>query len=172
MTILAAFTFSGFSFAQSAEDSVKAVINTLFTGMKNADPEMVNFVFADSMVLQTITRDKEGNSIIRNENAANFIGQIKSMKPGAADERITFEVIKIDGPLAIVWTPYSFYFNGQFSHCGVNSFQLVRFKDGWKIQYLIDTRRKLGLPIKNPIPKNQDGVKPKPTAYEKLFLQL
>ena len=144
LTILAAFTFSGFSFAQSAEDSVKAVINTLFTGMKNADPEMVKSVFADSMVLQTITRDKEGNSIIRNENAANFIGQIKSMKLGAADERITFEVIKIDGPLAIVWTPYSFYFNGQFSHCGVNSFQLVRFKDGWKIQYLIDTRRKQG----------------------------
>jgi len=53
-------------------------------------------------------------------------------------------VVKIDGPLAIVWTPYKFYFNGKFSHCGVNSFQLVRFNGVWKIQYLIDTRRRAG----------------------------
>ncbi|HNA01067.1 MAG TPA: hypothetical protein PLN49_09415, partial [Ferruginibacter sp.] len=62
----------------------------------------------------------------------------------AADERITFDVVRVDGALAIAWTPYKFYFNGKFSHCGVNSFQLVRFNGEWKIQYLIDTRRKAG----------------------------
>jgi hypothetical protein len=46
--------------------------------------------------------------------------------------------------MAAVWTPYNFYYNGQFSHCGVNSFQVIRFKDGWKIQYIIDTRRRTG----------------------------
>jgi hypothetical protein len=61
-----------------------------------------------------------------------------------ADERITFETIKIDGPLAVAWTPYKFYYEGKFSHCGVNSFQLVRLNGAWKIQYLIDTRRRTG----------------------------
>ncbi|MFT2543406.1 hypothetical protein ACMWP9_36050, partial [Escherichia coli] len=61
-----------------------------------------------------------------------------------ADERIVFDVVKIDADLAIVWTPYQFYRNGTFSHCGVNSFQLVRLNGRWKIQYLIDTRRKTG----------------------------
>ncbi len=130
--------------AQTAEDSVKAVINRMFTGMKNADADMLRSSFADSMVLQTIGRNKEGNLVVRNENPAGFIDFIKKESPGNADERITFDMVKVDGPLAIAWTPYNFYYKGQFSHCGVNSFQLVRFNGEWKIQYLIDTRRKQG----------------------------
>ncbi|MBL7724695.1 MAG: nuclear transport factor 2 family protein [Chitinophagaceae bacterium] len=130
--------------AQTAEDSVKAVINNLFSGMKNADAALLKSCFADSMVLQTISRDKEGKLVVKNEDPAGFIDFVSKQKPGAADERISFETIKIDGPLAIVWTPYNFYFNGQFSHCGVNSFQVIRFSTGWKIQYLVDTRRRQG----------------------------
>jgi hypothetical protein len=44
--------------------------------------------------------------------------------------------------MATVWTPYTFYYKGQYSHKGINSFQLVKLKEGWKIQYLIDTRYK------------------------------
>ena len=58
------------------------------------------------------------------------------------EERITFSSIHIDGNLASVWTPYQFYFQGKFSHCGVNSFQMVKENGEWKIQYIIDTRRK------------------------------
>ena len=139
-----AFAFAEYAQAQSTEDSVKTVVNKLFEGMKNADADLLKNVFADSMVMQSISRDKEGRLIVRNENPGDFIAFIQKQQKGAADERITFETIRIDGPLASVWTPYHFYFNGQFSHCGVNSFQLVRFKEGWKIQYLIDTRRKQG----------------------------
>jgi hypothetical protein len=130
--------------AQSDVDSVKAVVNKMFEGMKNADSEMLRTCFADSVIFQTITRTKEGNFLVRNESVNGFIESISKLEKGAADEKISFETIKIDGPLAVVWTPYNFYYNGQFSHCGVNSFHLVRFKDGWKIQYLIDTWRKQG----------------------------
>ena len=144
LTIIMAITFIEFSHAQTAEDSVKSVVNKLFEGMKNANPDLVKSVFADSPVFQTIGQDKEGSMIVRNEDPVDFIAFIQKQQKGAADERITFETIRIDGPLASVWAPYHFYLNGQFSHCGVNSFQLVRFKEGWKIQYLIDTRRKQG----------------------------
>ena len=66
------------------------------------------------------------------------------MPANAADERIAFDGIKIDGPMATAWTPYNFYFNGKFSHCGVNNFVLVKQDNGWKIQYIIDTRRRQG----------------------------
>lgn len=127
---------------QSAEDSVKAVINKMFTAMKKADGEMLRNTFSDSIVFQTISRDKGGATVVKNESSAGFISQIGKATPGSLDERITFETIKIDGPLAFAWTPYSFYYNNNFSHCGVNSFQLVRFDGVWKIQYIIDTRRK------------------------------
>lgn len=130
--------------AQTAEDSVKTTVNNLFAAMKNADAVLLRSVFADSAILQTITRNKEGKTEVKTDEVAGFVEQITKLPKDAADERITFDVIKIDGPLAIVWTPYKFYFNGKFSHCGVNSFQLVRFNGAWKIQYLIDTRRRAG----------------------------
>lgn len=128
--------------AQTTEDSVKAVVKQLFDGMRNSDPAMVRSSFADSAILQSIARTKEGKTIIRNENLDQFASSLSTIKKGAADEQISFESIKIDGPLAIVWTPYKFYYDGNFSHCGVNSFQIVRIDGVWKIQYLIDTRRK------------------------------
>lgn len=100
---------------------------------------------ADSALLQTIAKDKiTGIMMVKNEPIQNFIEQVSKMPIGAADERIVFDVIMTDGDLASVWTPYKFYYNGIFSHCGVNSFQMVRLNGQWKIQYIIDTRRKVG----------------------------
>jgi hypothetical protein len=139
-TLVFSFTLN----AQSTEDSVKAVVNTLFAGMKNADAALLKSAFAESAVLQTISRSKEGKIIVATENIDEFASFVGKLKKDSADERIQFETIKIDGPLAAVWTPYNFYLNGKFSHCGVNSFQLVRFDGVWKIQYIIDTRRRQG----------------------------
>ncbi len=137
-------SFSSVGYAQSAEDSVKIAIGNLFTAMRNSDSKALLACFTDSALLQTIVRDKDGGIRIKNEKLVDFATVVGTMPKAAADERITFDMVKIDGPLASVWTPYRFYFNGQFSHCGANSFQLVRQNGTWKIQYLIDTRRKQG----------------------------
>ena len=108
--------------AQSAEDSVKAVVNQLFSAMKGANAAMLKEAFADSAVLQTIRRKQDGTFFVQNERVSDFVEQIGKAKKDSLDERISFETIKIDGPLAIVWTPYKFYYAGNFSHCGVNSF--------------------------------------------------
>ncbi len=129
--------------AQTAEDSVKAVINQMFTAMKNADSKMLSACFADSAILQTISAGRNGTRV-RTDSLAHFINGINKLPKDSVDERITFEMIKIDGLLASVWTPYQFYYAGTFRHCGVNSFQLVRINGLWKIQYLVDTRRRQG----------------------------
>lgn len=128
--------------AQTATDSVKAAINQLFTAMRNADSATIVNCFAEKHTLQTLVRDKDGNMQAKTDLATDFGKSIGRLPKNAADERIEFTSVQIDGPLASVWTPYKFYFNGNFSHCGVNSFQLLRTKDGWKILYLVDTRRK------------------------------
>ena len=106
--------------------------------MKNSDAKSLQEFFADSAILQTITRSGK----IRNEVVKDFVSQISSLPKDSADERITFDIVKVDDGLAIAWTPYQFYYAGKFSHCGVNSFQLVKISGEWKIQYIIDTRRK------------------------------
>ncbi|RYZ94279.1 MAG: hypothetical protein EOP47_28140, partial [Sphingobacteriaceae bacterium] len=60
--------------------------------------------------------------------------------------RITWGDIKIDGELASVWTPYKFYLGDKFSHCGINFFQLMKMATGWKVIYIVDTRRKDNCP--------------------------
>jgi len=129
--------------AQTAEDSVKAAVNNLFTAMKTADSAGIVHAFTDGAILQSI-KEKDGNTTVEDEKVVDFAHVIAGMKKNDADERIKFGVVEIDGPLAIVWTPYQFYYKGTFSHCGVDSYQLLRVKGGWKIQYLIDTRRKGG----------------------------
>lgn len=140
--LTAGICISSITTAQTPEDSVKAVVNQLFSAMKGADATMLKDAFADSAVLQTIRRKQDGTFFVQNEKVSDFVNQIAMAKKDSLDERITFETVKIEGPLAIAWTPYKFYYAGTFSHCGVNSFQLVRINGRWKIQFLIDTRRR------------------------------
>jgi len=41
--------------------------------------------------------------------------------------------------IAVVWTPYEFHVNGEFSHCGVDAFSLVRIDGQWKIAGIVYT---------------------------------
>jgi len=142
--LTAALVISTFIKAQSAQDSVKAVVNQLFAAMKNIDAAKLKETFADGAVLQTISRKQDGSFFVQDEKVNDFAESIGKAKKDSLDEQIVFETIKIDGPLASVWAPYKFYYAGKFSHCGVDSFQLVRINGRWKIQFLIDTRRRQG----------------------------
>ena len=55
------------------------------------------------------TRNKEGKMVVVTDKVEEFASFVSRLKKDSADERIQFETIKIDGPLAIVWTPYNFY---------------------------------------------------------------
>jgi hypothetical protein len=52
--------------------------------------------------------------------------------------------VRIDGPMATLWAPYDFHRSGEFSHCGVDAFQLALKEDGWRIVSIIYTVRRLG----------------------------
>lgn len=126
-------------FAQNSDEAlIKATINGFFDGMKASDSVKISNAFTQNPILQSFGKKGEA----RTENFKEFLGNISKTGKGILDERIIFSKILIDGDLASVWTPYEFYYNGRFSHCGVNSFQLIKFNKEWKIQYIIDTRRK------------------------------
>lgn len=138
ISLILVFISSFFLAQKSEEESIKSTVNQLFTGMKTSDSVLIKKSFHKNAVLQTITRTAE----VKNESINDFALSITKAEKGSLDERIIFSNILIDGNLASVWTPYEFYYKGQFSHCGVNSFQLVKSNNEWKIQYIIDTRRK------------------------------
>ncbi|OIN57242.1 nuclear transport factor 2 family protein [Arsenicibacter rosenii] len=133
------------AFAQSPDETaVRATIDQMFTGMRKSDTTMFKSVFAPAASLQSVAKTKEGAVSVRQESIAGFIASVGKQTPGDLDERLTGYDIKIDAELAVAWTPYTFYYKGQKSHCGVNVFTLVKINGSWKIQSIIDTRRRDG----------------------------
>ncbi|TDQ17556.1 uncharacterized protein (TIGR02246 family) [Algoriphagus boseongensis] len=130
------------AFAQTEEQAVELVIRSLFDGMRAKNADQVASVFSPDALMQTVLAKPEGSTVGSNA-VADFVTRISSTPAETQlDERILDYQIKVDGTMAAAWTPYKFYVNGNFSHCGVNSFQLVKMAEGWKIVYIIDTRRK------------------------------
>jgi hypothetical protein len=138
-TLIAQSSLSAESAA--SEKQVKQVIQNMFHAMQQADTTLLKTCFSDKVIFQTIVNKLEG-VVIKTESINDFIQSIGKQTPNVLDERIEFGAIQMDELMATVWTPYTFYYKGQYSHKGVNSFQLVKLKEGWKIQYLIDTRYK------------------------------
>ena len=100
---------------------------------------------ADKVVLQTTFTNKDGKNQLVEEEISKLINAVGTRPSDQKwEEKLLDYQIKVDGTMANAWTPYEFWFNGQFSHCGVNSFQLFNDNGDWKIIYLIDTRRRQG----------------------------
>ncbi|PKB44612.1 putative lumazine-binding protein [Cellulophaga sp. RHA19] len=145
--ILLVFTilFNVFVSAQANEVEVKNTINLFFDAFHKQDSMQLKAVATNTVILQTIGVDKDGNTVLKTENYSDFIKNIVSIpKEVNFREKLTSYSIKVDGDMANAWTEYEFWLNGKFSHCGVNSFQLFKDNGKWKIIYLIDTRRKNG----------------------------
>jgi hypothetical protein len=126
--------------ATSNNDAEKvAVLNVIkqtFKAMLTADTVLLKSCFAPGAIMHVIQNQKD-SVIVRTSRVADFVASIGKQQPGALDERSFDEIIYIDRELASAWAPYTFHRNGQFSHKGIDSFQFVKLKEGWKIQYLI-----------------------------------
>lgn len=143
--IILAFSFGLLSaHAQLAEtNSVRVTIDQLFDGMRANDSLLIKNVLYNEVTLQTVTKNQDGEDVLKKEDIRDFIKAVGSKREGIKlDERLSSYDIKIDGNMAVAWTPYSFYVNDKFSHCGVNVFILLKTSAGWKITTITDTRRK------------------------------
>lgn len=130
--------FSTFCFAQNDKEQIKNTVENFFTAMRDANSNALKNTFSETIVFQTVARD----GTVKTEDVQQFADGISKYAIGDLDEQITIKKILTDGQLASVWMDYKFLFKGKVSHCGVNSFQLVKINSNWKVQYIIDTRRK------------------------------
>ena len=124
---------------------VKQAIMKFFEGFHSGDTSAINKTIHKDLILQTVFKDEQGNDKLHQEETGKFLNAIAN-RPSTErwDERLLLFNIQLDGNMANVWTPYEFWYNEKFSHCGVNSFQLMNENGTWKIFHLVDTRRKEG----------------------------
>ncbi|MCC5936766.1 MAG: nuclear transport factor 2 family protein [Lunatimonas sp.] len=131
-------------FAQQVnpENEVRDLLQVFFIAMKKKDSATIQQAFHVDAVMQTVVQEGSVAKLGTND-VSDFLKRVGTSEV-ELDERLLAYSIQVDGLLAHAWTPYEFYVDGKFSHCGVNSFQLIRTAEGWQITHVIDTRRKEG----------------------------
>lgn len=127
---------------KSDTNAVKQTIATLFDALRKGDLALLKSLYAENMLLQSITSDKEGRAVLTSENPDHFEKIIGSPLSVVYNERVAFDEIKIEGEIASVWAPYKFYSGDKLCHRGVDVFELKKNCTGWKIIHIIDTRQK------------------------------
>jgi hypothetical protein len=128
--------------ASTETQDVQQTVTAFFEGMRRGDSTAVRRTLAPGAVFHGIG-GKPGQPVaLQTESVSGFLKALGTPHAEMRDERVQFERVLVDANLASVWTPYEFYLGSKFSHCGYNSFQLVKLADGWKIAHIIDTRRK------------------------------
>ncbi len=121
----------------SDEDQIKAVILKTFSAMKSVDSVALKSCFTSNAMLHISQVKPEGNAL-REVPADKFIQNVMTRKPGDMDERVlSWGPILIDQEIATAWVPYEFYFNGKFTHKGVDVFIFVKSGNEFKIKTLL-----------------------------------
>ena len=138
LLLLMLFSFSG----QAQNDEVQKTIKTFFEGFHAKDTLLIKSTCSEKIILQSISESPKGNKLTE-DSAKDFYKSIATIPAEMKfEERILSYNIQVDGTMANVWTPYEFYINGKLSHKGVNNFTLFKDTSGWRIIYLIDTRKR------------------------------
>lgn len=131
MTIFAANLF-----AQNADvKTASEVPDKLFAAMKAKSFADIRDVFTPEGQLVAIDKPRDGKGISKTRvfTAEGFAKQISEAKSADFIEKMHNKDVKIAGDLAMVSGRYTFYVGDKFSHCGLNTFNLVRTQTGWKI---------------------------------------
>ena len=131
--------------ASAPDSAILATVTRLFDAMRARDTAALRAVFDSGARLVSAGTTREGAFALRITTIDEFVRAIGGLTM-VPDERIFDPEVRQDGGLATVWTRYAFYADAQFSHCGVDAFQLGRTAAGWRIVALADTRQREGCP--------------------------
>lgn len=116
-------------------------IRHLFAAMQLADTTGLAACFHPDAQLSTVVQ-QDGKITTKDTDIDGFISSLVGMTPGDLVEELHYLELRQDGDLATAWTPYTFVFRQQISHCGTNAFQLTRTGEhgAWQIYRITDTR--------------------------------
>lgn len=114
------------------EAAVLAVVDQFMTAISTNDLELMASVqMPDGMTYRAGPAKDGGVEVIGRPNSY-------WVKPERADGRARTErywspTVLVRGHIAVVWTPYEFWLDGKRSHCGIDTFDLVKADGRWRV---------------------------------------
>lgn len=128
-----------------AERDVLAAVQSFFTTMNGRDSAGTRRVLDSTGDFVSVRTDENGQQVVRRAANSDYLNRVATL-PQTYLERMWDADVRVHGPIATVWTPYDFYIDGTFSHCGVDIFHLVKTDAGWKITSGTYTVERTGCP--------------------------
>ncbi len=110
---------------------VAAIAAGFLEALSRGDTAALSPVLAPEAMLYSVREGAEGTSI-RTVSRADFLLNLAQDDQNFL-ERMWDPIVQVQGRLAMVWTPYDFYLNGEFSHCGIDVFTLLDGGGGWQV---------------------------------------
>ena len=133
LILAVALSYSIISFSQS--DDRAAILETVqkfFDSIEFRDRQLLESILVPNSLNISARELDDGEAQL---NVMSYDEVVTALtRPGRnAKERSWDETVLIQGNIAVVWTPYDFHVDGVFSHCGIDSFQLIKQDGQWLI---------------------------------------
>jgi len=109
-------------------------VQSLFNAMAEKDAEAAKRLLVEGGAVVDVRQapDAPSSTQVRTRTHEEFAQGLPAIEPPIL-ERMWSPTVKVEGDLAMVWTPYDFWIDNELSHCGIDVFTLVRTDEGWRI---------------------------------------
>ncbi|MEO0983488.1 MAG: hypothetical protein AAFX03_12645 [Pseudomonadota bacterium] len=115
--------------------AILAIIDDMFDALETREPDRWRPYFIDGTVRVVAFAGPDGADMVQIRTPEEHMAGLAGDGPRLL-ERYWGPVVLSDGRIAMAWTPYDFYVDGDFSHCGTNLFEFVRADGQWKVANL------------------------------------
>jgi hypothetical protein len=122
------------------EQNVLETVQRFFDAMANRDAAAALEVMIPEGRFFSL-REENGEMVTRTFTNDEFAQGLETQEQDLL-ERLWEPEVRIRGGIATVWTPYDFFLDGEFHHCGIDAFDLLNDGTGWKITggvYTVET---------------------------------
>lgn len=116
-------------------EAILQVVQTTFDAIATGDRAVWESVLLEEGTFTSI-RGEAGSRSVGYSSFEQSLARQDSQDRGYL-ERMWDQVVLVDGDIAMVWTPYDFHINGNFSHAGIDVIVLLRTDAGWKIATIV-----------------------------------
>ena len=133
LILAVALSYSIISFSQSDDRAlILETVQKFFDSIEFRDRQLLESILVPNSLNISARELDDGEAQL---NVMSYDEVVTALtRPGRnAKERSWDETVLIQGNIAVVWTPYDFHIDGVFSHCGIDSFQLIKQDGQWLI---------------------------------------
>ena len=113
------------------EKEVMATVNRFLHSINTGDVALMAEVSRPDSMNYTRIQLSDGTFHTKARPQTHFLE--KRENEPKFTERIWNPILLVDEQIAVVWAPYDFHIDGEFSHCGIDIFNLLYEEGKWKV---------------------------------------